>query len=53
MAISSHGNTFTNTAVQTAFNVGTIKSRSYGHVLVNNAANEWDPSGANKIGFIN
>lgn len=53
VAISTHGNTFTNCGVQTVFNPGTIQSRSYGHVLVNNNLNEWDDAGVNKIGFVN
>lgn len=52
-AISNHGNTFTNCGVQTVFNIGTTGSRSYGHVLVNNAPNEEDLDGSNKIGFVN
>lgn len=52
-AISTHGNTFTNCAIQTVFNAGTSYSRSYGHVLVNNAVDERDFGFENKIGFVN
>lgn len=51
-AISSHGNTFTNCAKQTVFPDGTMDSRSYGHVLVNNAPFNWSATGANKMGFV-
>lgn len=52
-AINTNGNTFTNTAVQTVFNAGTIRSRSYGHTLVNVDKQEWDPTGVNMIGWVN
>jgi hypothetical protein len=51
-AISSHGNTYTNCAIQNCFNQGTVTSRSYGHVLFNNLANDQDHAGVNKLGFV-
>lgn len=53
IAISTHGNTFTNCATQTVFNPDTSRSRSYGHTLVNDEPDEMDFAGVNKIGFVN
>ncbi|MGH7945338.1 MAG: glycosyl hydrolase family 28-related protein [Opitutaceae bacterium] len=51
-AINSHGNTYTNCAIQNCFNQGTVASRSYGHVLFNNPPNDQDHPGVNKLGFV-
>jgi hypothetical protein len=51
-AISSHGNTYTNCETQNCFNQGTVGSRSFGHVLFNNAPNDQDHAGVNKVGFV-
>lgn len=52
-AINSHGNTYTNVATQNLFGTATVGSRSYGHVYFNNAPNDVDQNGGNKLGFIN
>ena len=51
-ALNSHGNTYTNCETQNCFNHGTVASRSFGHVLFNNAANDQDHAGVNKLGFV-
>lgn len=51
-AINSHGNTYTNCETQNCFNLGTVDSRSFGHVLFNNAPNDQDHAGVNKLGFV-
>jgi hypothetical protein len=51
-AINSHGNTYTNCEIQNCFNQGAVASRSFGHVLFNNAPNDQDHAGVNKLGFV-
>lgn len=52
-AINPNGLTFTNCEKQVIFAPGCVDSRSYGHVLVNNAPFEWSDSPTNKLGFVN
>ena len=51
-AINASSCTFTNCKHQLVFAPGTADSRSYGHVLFNNAPNELDYGILNKIGFV-
>jgi hypothetical protein len=37
---------------ENCFNQGTVGSRSFGHVLFNNAPNDQDLAGVNKVGFV-
>jgi hypothetical protein len=46
------GCNFVNCANQVNFGPNTTASRSYGHVLFNNTANEVDQNGGNKIGWV-
>lgn len=51
-AIVIGGCNFVNCGNQVNFSPNTTASRSYGHVLFNNSANEVDQNGTNKIGWV-
>lgn len=51
-AVVTSSSTFVNCSTQVVYSPNTTESRSFGHVRYNNAANEWDQNGTNKLGWV-
>ena len=51
-AVVTSSSTFVNCSTQVVYSSETTDSRSFGHVRFNNAANEWDQNGTNKMGWV-